>query len=215
MFYQPEHFKTPESALVREVIRAQPLATILSIRDGELDVSHAPLLVSERGDGIVLLGHVARANAHWQHWRATGETSGVRARVTAIFHGPNAYVSPSWYVDPQSVPTWNYVVVHAHGTVAITHDSADKEKILKALIDAHDPPYRAHWSEVLSEEFRERQKAAIVGFEIAVDRIEAKFKLSQNRPAADRERVATALAAGKGNDRAVAEWMQRVAQPAP
>jgi len=140
--------------------------------------------------------------------------NGKPARVTAIFHGPDAYVSPSWYLNRQSVPTWNYLVVHAHGTVAIRHDSADKEEILKALIDTHDPPYRAHWSEVLSEEFRERQKAAIVGFEIAVDRIEAKFKLSQNRPAADRERVLSALAAGKSNDRAVADWMKRIAQSA-
>jgi len=214
MLYQPEHFKTSERAFVHEVIRAHPLATILSLRDGELDLSHAPLLIAERGDGIVLLGHVARANAHWQHWQASAAANGKPARVTAIFHGPDAYVSPSWYLNPQSVPTWNYLVVHAHGTVAIRHDSADKEEILKALIDTHDPPYRAHWSEVLSEEFRERQKAAIVGLEIAVDRIEAKFKLSQNRPAADRERVLSALAAGKSNDRAVADWMKRIAQSA-
>jgi transcriptional regulator len=201
--YQPKHFNIPEQAHALAVMRAHPLATLVSVRDGEPQCSHVPLVARESDSGIVLLGHVAKANAHWQHW--DGE-----ATVTAIFHGPDIYISPSLYVTRESVPTWNYIVVHAHGTVSITHDTLAKERILKALIDEHDPPYRARWDTELSEEFRERQKGHIVGFEIRVKRLEAKFKISQNRLPADRAGVLTAMQAGNADARELGDWMQRL-----
>lgn len=207
MLYEPAHFRVAERAAALEVMRAHPLATLVSARDGEVDVTHAPLVPRADGERLVLLGHVARANPHWHAWEHA-------ARVTAIFRGPDGYVSPSWYVVRAAVPTWNYMVVHARGRVALTHDSAHKEKILKALIDAHDPAYRRQWDEELSADYRERQKAHIVGFEIEVESIAAKFKLSQNRPAADRAGVLAALERGGAAEEEMARWLRRLtAQP--
>jgi transcriptional regulator len=202
--YQPRHFNVAEQAPALEVMRAHPLATLVSVRDGEPQCSHVPLVAREIDGSVVLLGHVAKANGHWQRWEGG-------APVTAIFHGPDTYISPSLYVTRESVPTWNYVVVHAHGTVAITHDTLAKERILMALIDQHDPPYRAYWDTELSEEYRERHKAHIVGFEIRVSRIESKFKISQNRLPADRAGVLAAMQAGDARARELGAWMQRLA----
>ena len=201
--YQPKHFNVDDQAHALAVMRAHPFATLVSVRDGEPQCSHVPMVAREVDGGIVLLGHVAKANPHWQAWEGG-------APVTAIFHGPDAYVSPSLYVTRESVPTWNYVVVHAHGSASITHDTLAKERILKALIDQHDAPYRAFWDTELSEEFRERHKTHIVGFEIRVARLESKFKVSQNRLPADRAGVLAAMQSGDAASRELGEWMQRL-----
>jgi transcriptional regulator len=207
MLYQPAHFEVNERALALELIREHPLATLVSVRDGDVAVTHVPLVAQAHDDAVMLLGHMARANPHW---RALSDGE----RVTAIFRGPDSYVSPAWYARIEAVPTWNYVVVHAGGTIRMRHDSAAKERLLKALIDVHDPPYRARWDEALSEDFRERQKSAIVGFEIDVERLHAKFKLSQNRLAVDRAGVLAAMERDegpRGADRAaLGRWMRRL-----
>jgi transcriptional regulator len=149
---------------------------------------------------------VARANPHWEAWRDGGQ-------VLAIFHGADTYVSPSLYTVRKAVPTWNYMVVHARGTIALTHDSEGKERVLKALIDTHDPPYHAQWNE-LDPTYREGMKQGIVAFTIAVEHLDAKFKLSQNRPPEDRKRVRQAMLAGDARSRELAEWMQRLADDA-
>jgi transcriptional regulator len=201
--YQPRHFVVEERPQVLALMRTHPFATLLSVHEGEIEVTHLPLVTKVDGDAITLLGHVARANPHWQRWPAG-------ATVTAIFHGPHAYVSPSWYTTREAVPTWNYLVVHAEGRIQVTHDSAAKEAILKALIDAHDPAYRSQWDDELTEEYREGLKRGIVGFEIAVAKLNAKFKLSQNRPTQDRANVAEQLARAPATAE-VAAWMRRLA----
>lgn len=199
--YQPKLFAVDERAHALAVIRAHPLATLVSVVDGEAHFTHAPLVARASDAGVVLLGHVARANPHWKAWEA-----GIA--VTAVFHGPDAYISPSWYVTRESVPTWNYVVVHAHGQATTLHDSAAKERVLKALIDQHDPDYRVRWDTELSEEYRERHKSHIVGFELRVTRLEAKFKVSQNRLPGDRAGVLAAMQAGDADAQALGAWMQ-------
>ncbi|MFN7779128.1 MAG: FMN-binding negative transcriptional regulator, partial [Betaproteobacteria bacterium] len=109
--------------------------------------------------------------------------------------------------------TWNYIVVPAQGRVATTDDSAQKERILKALIDAHDPPYRERWDVELSESYREGHKSHIVGFELAVETIEAKFKLSQNRLAADHAGVLAAMERGNAAQQALGAWMRELKKP--
>ncbi len=128
--------------------------------------------------------------------------------MTAIFQGPDGYVSPRWYSAREAVPTWNYVVVHAVGRIAVTHDSAEKERILKAMIDRHDVDYRRQWDE-LPETYREGMKRAIVGLTIEVERLDGKFKLSQNRPPGDRAAVRAAHAAASPA-LSLADWMQRL-----
>ena len=202
MLYQPAHFAVAERATLIALMRAHPLATLVSAGGGELDVTHLPLEVEERDEELCLLGHVARANPHWKHW-------GGGASVMTIFRGPDGYVSPRWYAVREAVPTWNYVVVHAHGRLTVTHDSSAKERILKALIDRHDGPYRRQWDE-LGDEYRERMKRGIVGLTIAVERLEGKFKLSQNRSSEDRSGVYAELAAGPPAAQALAGWMRRL-----
>ncbi|GIL05254.1 MAG: transcriptional regulator [Betaproteobacteria bacterium] len=203
MIYLPKHFSVTDRAQLRAVMDAHPFATLASAGEGEPQFTHLPLVARESGDTLTLLGHIARANPHAGRLRE-GDP------VVAIFHGPNGYVSPRWYTTREAVPTWNYVVVHAHGRLARVEDSAGKERILKALIDAHDPAYRAQWDVELSEDFRERMKGAIVGLQIAVERLEGKFKLSQNRPAQDRANVLAAMDGGGEDERAMAAWMRRL-----
>ncbi len=199
--YQPSHFAVDDRSTLLALMRERPLATLVSVANGEPSFTHLPLEVEESEGRIRLLGHVARANPHWSQW-SDGSV------VTAIFRGPDGYVSPGWYSVREAVPTWNYVVVHAQGRIAITHDSEAKERILKALIDRHDPDYRRQWDE-LGEEFRERMKRAIVGLTIEVERLDGKFKLSQNRPPQDRASVRAAFGAVSPSPSLV-DWMRRL-----
>ena len=199
--YQPSHFAVDERATLVALMRERPLATLVSVADGEPGFTHLPLEVEESDGRLRLLGHVARANPHWSQW-----SDG--AQVTAIFHGPDGYVSPRWYSAREAVPTWNYVVVHARGRLSLTHDSGAKERILKALIDRHDAGYRRHWDQ-LSEAYREGMKRAIVGVTIEVERLDGKFKLSQNRPSQDRATVRAAHAAAAPRA-SLADWMGRL-----
>jgi transcriptional regulator len=202
MLYQPSHFAVADEAALLGLMRTHPLATLISVAGGQPSFTHLPLELEQAGNGRRLLGHVAHANPHWQQW-----VDGIP--VTAIFHGPDAYVSPSWYAAREAVPTWNYIVVHAHGRLSVTHDSEGKERILKALIDRHDAAYRLQW-EQLGEEYREKMKRGIVGLVIELERLEGKFKLSQNRPREDRARVRAEMLAGAPVAHALGAWMQRL-----
>ena len=208
MLYQPPHFDLADPGPALALMRAHPLATLVSTQSGaQADdpmVSHAPLMAVEAADGgpLRLLGHLAAMNPH-AHLLVDD------APVTAIFHGPQGYVSPSWYTVKKAVPTWNYAVVHARGRVRRIDDSEGKEHLLKALIDRHDPSYHAQW-DALDETYREGMKRGIVGFEIVVASLAAKFKLSQNRSAADRSGVAQGLLSGDPAAQALAAWMHRL-----
>jgi transcriptional regulator len=202
MLYAPPHFAVDERELAAELIRANPLATLVSAGAAEPVVSHVPLLLVDEAEPWRLLGHVARANPHWEILRA-------QPSALAVFHGGDAYISPALYSTRKAVPTWNYAVVHVQGSVSLNHDSATKERVLKALIDQHDPPYRSQWDE-LDETYREGMKAGIVAFTITVERVDAKFKLSQNRPPDDFARALEAMESGSDKGLMLAHWMRRV-----
>ena len=202
--YVPPHFRVEDRERLVDFMREHAFATLVAAGDTGLDVSHVPLLVDLEGESIRLRGHLARANAQWE------ALEGAR-HVSAIFQGPHAYVSPTWYVTHPSVPTWNYAVVHAHGKARLT-DEAELHEIvteLSARYEAgNDPPWR------LSEQpasYVSSMLGMIVGFEIEVERIEGKFKLSQNRPA-EIARVAARLEAS--GERELAAMMREHA-PAP
>ena len=166
-------------------MRAHPLATVISVDpDGSPYVSHLPLIVEHKGDGIVCIGHLARANPHW---RLLGGR-----RATAIFHGPNAYITPSWYAQ-NSVPTWNYAVVHVQGVVTLIEDRAGIVRCLEALTATVEKGPDA-WQFWIPEDLRNTLESAIVGFQLSVETIQSKFKLSQNRSEADRAAVLRGLA---------------------
>jgi transcriptional regulator len=160
------------------------------------------LLLPERGPYGTLHGHCARANPQW---RSFGE-----GEVLVVFHGPHAYVSPSWYAEPVNVPTWNYVAVHAYGTARPMETPRELRALLQALVDHHESGFAQPWRMELPEDYLADRMRAIVGFEIPIARIEGKFKLSQNRPPADRRSVARELAhAGGDGGRELALWMEK------
>jgi transcriptional regulator len=185
--YQPAHFVERDPAVLAELIRAAPLATL--IRGGaELSADAIPLEL----DGDRLLGHVARANPLWRE--ADGQP------VLAVFHGVQAYITPSWYAskaaDGRVVPTWNYAMVQAHGTLRAIEDTAWLEAFVTRLTDRHEAPLPAPWKVGDAPgDYVQKLLKAIVGIEIAVTRLEGKFKLSQNRPPEDRAGVIEGLGA--------------------
>jgi transcriptional regulator len=160
-----------------------------------------PLIVKDEGDHGVLEGHFAKANRHWE---------ALAGRETlVVFSGPHSYVSPTLYTESLSVPTWNYIAVHAYGALALVEDSEQKDALLKDLIAIHEPPYAEQWRG-LPEGFRRTTLAGIVGFRIPIARLEGKFKLSQNRNETERKNVREAHAAGSVDQKSLAAWMQRL-----
>ena len=153
----------------------------------------------------MLLGHMARANPHWRHF---GDGASI-----AVFHGPHTYVSPSWYAEPASaVPTWNYAVAHVHGIVELMDADREKRRLLDDMVARYESLRPRPWRLQLEGAALEAMLGAIVGFRLRVDRIDAKFKLSQNRSEEDRERVIGALRAEDREDAiATADWMESYA----
>lgn len=198
--YIPAQFEGGDEHAIA-VMRAHNFAVLVSHNAvGDPCATHCPLVVS--ADGRTLRGHIARANPHWQSWEHD-------ARVLVVFSGPHAYVSPTLYASRQTVPTWNYIAVHATGTVRCLPNAQDKHAVLDALIAASEPEYAASWA-AQSPDYVAAMMEAIVAFEVVVERVEAKFKLSQNRPAGDRATIAAAMR-GEGDDaRALADWMARL-----
>jgi len=201
--YIPAHFSTQDRAAIARLVHDHPFATLVTPAAPEPLVTHLPLIhVADCEPHGTLLGHFARANPHCQV-AAAGES-------IAIFHGPHAYVSPSWYAEPaDAVPTWNYAVVHAHGTMQLAQDPAETRAILDLLIHRYESGRAAPWQLGLDADRLRAMVNAIVGFRFKVRRIEAKFKMSQNRGDVDRARVADALAGEAHPDAAAtAAWMR-------
>ena len=182
--YVPTHFQANDDALVDELIDDYSFATLVSQRDGEPFATHLPLMRERRDGRTVLVGHLAGANPHW---RAFGE-----APVMAIFQGPHGYVSPNL------VPTWNYAAIHCYGRVRIVDDAAQARAILAKMVERYEGGRAGRWTMSLDPEFEAKLVAAIVAFEIDVERIEAKIKLSQNRAPVDRRSLLAALDADAG-----------------
>ena len=185
--YIPKHFREEDEAALVSLIEANAFGTLVSASpEGALNVSHIPFEVRREGGGLKLLGHLARANPHWQALEGARET-------IAIFEGPHAYVSPGWYEVHPSVPTWNYAVVHAHGRPRLM-DEAELHELVSELSAKYESGREKPWRMGdLPADYVQNMLNAIVGFELAVDRLEGKFKLSQNRKAADHANVVAAL----------------------
>ena len=174
--YIPAHFKAGDPAELFAFIERHAFATLVSSGAAGLHVSHIPFAAEKSADAKVRLqGHVARAN---EQWKSLADAS----QVLAIFHGPHAYVSPGWYQQHPSVPTWNYAVVHAHGKARLM-DEAELHELVIRLSNAYEAGRPKPWRAAeLPGAYVSSMLANIVGFEIEVERLEGKFKLSQNRP---------------------------------
>jgi transcriptional regulator len=185
--YIPTAFTETDTAKLHGFMRQNSFALLTSNgRDG-LVASHLPLLLdAEGGPRGRLVGHMARANPQWR--QADGE-------VMAVFSGPHAYVSPSWYEEDGTVPTWNYVAVHAYGPFEVIEDHDLLLEILRRSVSTYEGSRPQLWSFDASAPHVATMLKAIVGFQIPITRLEGKWKLSQNQPERRRHRVAKALGA--------------------
>lgn len=221
--YIPNSFSVDDVARIYAMMEAHSFATLVSCHAGRPFATHLPLLVDppplagDQGDQVAssassaplgfLFGHVSRANPHWRS--LSGE------EVLAIFSGPHAYVSPSWYADDDVVPTWNYVAVHAYGVAELIDDETDVLAILRRTVDRYERRRPEPWSYADDDPFIRRLAAAVAAFRIRITRLEGKWKLSQNHPDERRRRVMGALSqANDANAQAVAKLMAEAA-PSP
>jgi transcriptional regulator len=191
--YIPEHFRVRDHADAIAFMHANPFAILISSTEDGPFATHLPVFVRQSGDGLLIRGHVAKANPHWRHLERQPE-------CLTIFHGPHAYVSATNYTARENVPTWNYGAVHAYGNARGFASPEELQGVLHDLIGTFEPAYAEQWSS-LADSYRERMLSHIVGFEISVTKLEAKFKLSQNRTKEEQANVIASL--GKVEDTAI------------
>ncbi|MGD0890798.1 MAG: FMN-binding negative transcriptional regulator [Terracidiphilus sp.] len=204
--YSPKFNQVADRAILIEAMQAYSFAILFgpqstSESPAPLVATHLPLVVKDQGEHGLIEGHFAIANRHWQ--------SLAGRETLVVFPGPHSYVSPTNYTDPHSVPTWNYIAVHAYGTLELVEDDPGKDELLAGLIQANEPAFAEKWH-AMPENFRRSMLAGIVGFRIPISRIEGKFKISQNRATEERRNVQAIHAAGDPDQQALAAWMKRL-----
>jgi transcriptional regulator len=213
--YLPSHFAQQDPVAIAELVRTHPLATLVwSAADG-LSAEHVPLMLergADDGEFGTLRGHVARANPLWRG--AAG------AAVMAVFQGAQAYVSPSWYpgkpLHGKVVPTWNYAVVHGHGALRVVEDATWLRALVGRLTDRHEAGRAQRWQvDDAPADYVAQMVAAIVGIEVPLQRLQGKWKHSQNRGAEDRDSVVEGLRSGDAGSRALAAAMRDCADRDP
>ena len=179
--YVPSEFKEDDPARLAAVMAENSFGILVTTDDEAAPfATHIPFIFE--AERQVLVGHVARANPQWRHLESGKE-------ALAIFSGPHAYISPSWYDVRPSVPTWNYVAVHVYGKARLLEQPAQARAVLRQLVDRYEASFEKPWPMELPPEYEAGMLRGIVAFEIQITRMEGKFKLSQNRSAADREGV--------------------------
>jgi transcriptional regulator len=206
--YIPTYFHETDLKQLDWLAAHDAFGTLISVADGAPLATHLPVLYGRAGTQVTLTGHWARQNPQW----STIEGQ----RVLFIFRGPHAYISPRWYTDPAgSVPTWDYATAHLYGQIRLIEDPEKLEQVVAALAAQFEAGAATPWR--MSESLpREKLLRGIVGFELAVDDIQVKFKLNQNHPPANIVRVIAALRAQGGDDAtALADLMQQALDRRP
>jgi transcriptional regulator len=206
--YIPAAFRETRLDVLHGLIREHSFATLISQVDGQLFATHMPFLLDpSRGANGTLRGHMARANPHWQSF------ANLEQEALVVFQGPHAYISPSWYLAEQAVPTWNYSVVHAYGTPTLISEWPQVRRLLEDTVTTFEASLPEQWSTARpGEDYITRLAQGIVAFEVPVSRLEGKRKLSQNRPSDIQSAAAGLRAHGDATGQAVADQMLEVAQ---
>lgn len=200
--YTPKFFAANDREECLRFMREFNFATLVTAAEGGPTATHLPFIIETRGDQIVLVAHMARANSQWREL--------AHGRALVIFSGPHAYVTPRLYGEPQNFPTWNYAAVHAYGQ-AVTIDSPEENLVLiTKMVEAFDPDYFAGNWKTIDEEYKLSRARAVVGFEIVVDELQGKKKLNQNKSVDDAHRVIDAFSAGDANERQIAGLMKEI-----
>lgn len=183
--YNPQYSKSENLDEVFALMYQHPFATLITVTDGNPHISHVPLTPKRLGEGIELIGHIARANPQWKSFP--------KSHATVIFHGPQTYITPKWYAE-NDVPTWNYVTVHVSGQIEIIEDQNGLVECLRELSAHAEKLWPSGWEFFLSDDLSgDILFKSIVGFRIKVEELQYKKKLSQNRTAADRVGVMNGL----------------------
>lgn len=200
--YIPASFAETDRETLHAFMRKHSFALLISQHDDAPFASHLPFLLDgDIGEHGRLVGHLARANPHWR--QADGQ------EVLIVFAGPHAYVSPSWYEEPDVVPTWNYTAVHAYGRFRAIHDETEMLEIVRRTVDLYESSRPQPWQFDSNSAFNGRLVKAIVGFHIDISRIEGKWKLSQNHSDQRQEKVMAALESSpNAEDKQVAQLMR-------
>jgi transcriptional regulator len=205
--YVPKHFREDRVTVLHEAIRAFPFATLVTHADGEFLASHVPVLIDPEPLPFgSIICHVAKANPQWRVPPGT--------QALAIFMGPHAYISPGWYatkrITGKVVPTWDYIAVHARGPMRAFRDPERLRAVVTRLTETHEAGSLAPWAVTDAPAgYVDAQLRAIVGIEIPIVRLEGKWKLSQNRPEADRVGVVDGLRATlRAGDAATADAVE-------
>lgn len=187
--YTPGPYREERLTVLHDVMRANSFALLVSTGEDGIVATHLPLLLDPaRGRFGTLVGHLAREN---RQWHALAE----KRDALAIFQGPHAYISPSWYTTSYAVPTWNYVAVHAYGRPRLIQDASELYRVVEETTRFYEAPFDQPWNLEPRRDYAEKLLKNIVGFEIEISRLEGKRKLSQNRSREDREGVVAGLRA--------------------
>ncbi len=199
--YSPPYNRVEDRRELVEFMRRNSFALLVTATGGVPQASHLPVIIADGAAGIVIHSHMAKNNPQWQEF--------FDDEVLVVFAGPHAYVSPRWYEEKERVPTWNYAAVHAYGKVTLTTDRAVKHAAQRELVAQLDPQWLPKF-DALRAEYVENMLNGIVTFDIAVTRLETRWKLSQNRGRREQELIAAAL--DKSDDpsvRALAELTRK------
>jgi transcriptional regulator len=200
MFIPPKFLAKDHSMIVSFMCQYN-FATIVTIKNGIPNANHLPFTVREENDRLLLSAHFSKGNDQWKEI--------TNAEVLVIFSEPHAYISPKHYDAKLSVPTWDYIAVHAYGKATIVEDNNLVFKELERMIDNHDPEYRKQW-DVLPDDYKQNMRKAIVAFDVEVTSIQAKNKQSQHKSEVERQRIMHSLEnSAQGTERDMGAWMRK------
>ena len=184
--YLPKHYAVTDRQQLHDFIKVNGFGILFSGNGPEPVASHLPFILDESaGEQGTLLSHMAGANRQWRH--ADGQ------QVLIVFQGPHTYVSPTWYQDPETVPTWNYVAVHVYGILKVVQDQERIQNILARITDYYEASLPQPWQAEFTSEYAQQMVKRIVAFEIEIDKMQGKWKLNQNHPEERRRRVVDVL----------------------
>jgi transcriptional regulator len=198
--YIPKVNEATNKAEIVSFMQRFSFATIITSKDNYPTATHLPFVVSMKDDQIILTSHFAKANEQWQDIEGNP--------VLVIFSEPHAYISPQHYEKELNVPTWNYISVHAYGQARLITDTQQAFAVLEKTIDTYESAYRQQW-EQLPDDFKQKMVKGIVAFEIQVQDLQAKKKLSQNRTETEQRRIVEALSkSADTNEQVIGEYMK-------
>ncbi len=181
--YTPSSFKETDPNILFDLIEQYNFGIIFSQHGEQPEATHLPFLLDrDRGENGFLIAHFAKANKHWRRIESNRE-------VLVVFQGPHSYISPSWYKNRNTVPTWNYATVHVYGKVQITEDPQRLAEMVTRLTHYHEDQIKTDWDLSEGHSVFERELKGIVGFELEISSIQGKFKFNQNRSEEDQRSV--------------------------